>query len=105
MEVQAALAAAATERAANLASVEEFLSSPIAERAAGLAGADALELRARVAALGDQELRDIAERARALEADPAAGASTGVTILAVLGVIFLILVVVYAAECSGDAWC
>jgi hypothetical protein len=67
------LAEAATERAANLASVEGLLSSPRAGKAAAIAGVDLERVRTSLPRLSDADLRDLSQRAAALESDPVAG--------------------------------
>lgn len=67
------LAEAATERAANLASLEGLLSSPRAGKAAAMAGVDLDRVRTSLPRLSDADLRDLSRRAAALESDPVAG--------------------------------
>jgi len=72
-QVSGALAAAREAHGRDLARIEGLLSGPQAARAATLAHADLAQVRLAVAALGDDELRDLAARAQALGADPVAG--------------------------------
>jgi hypothetical protein len=67
------LADAATERARNLASVDGFLSSPRAGKAAAIAGIDLGQVRSSLPRLSDRDLRDLSRRAAALGSDPVAG--------------------------------
>jgi hypothetical protein len=71
----ARLQEAETARQDDLIVVDRALSSPEAQRAARAVGADIGGLRRAAATLEDAELRDLAARASALEADPAAGVS------------------------------
>lgn len=97
--VQSRLSEAATQRAQNVAAVQELLATPIAAQAAASVGADLARVRAGVAALSDAELSDLAARASALQSDPVAGALTSnqrllVTIALILVVIILVLAIV-----------
>lgn len=97
--VQSRLSEAATQRAQNVATVQEVLSTPIAVDAAASVGADLDRVRAGVSRLSDAELSDLAARASALQSDPVAGALTSnqrllVTIALVLIVIILVLAIV-----------
>jgi hypothetical protein len=97
--MQSRLSEVATQRAQNVATVREVLSTPIAAEAAASVGADLDRERAGVATLSDAELSDLASRASALQSDPVAGALTSnqrllVTIALVLVVIILVLAIV-----------
>lgn len=67
---------AEAHRAGRIAQVQTMLETTEAKAAASWLGADPDRLRQAVRQLSDQELRDLADRAQALTADPAAGAST-----------------------------
>ena len=97
--VQARLSEAATQRAQNVATVQEVLSTSIAAQAAASFGADLDRVRAGVTRLSDAELSDLAARASVLQGDPVAGALTSnqrllVTIALILIVIILVLAIV-----------
>jgi len=97
--VQSRLSEAAAQRAQNIATVQDVLSTPIAVEAAGSVGADLSRVRAGVAQLSDAELSDLAARANVLQSDPVAGALNSdqrllVTIALVLIVIILVLAIV-----------
>jgi hypothetical protein len=89
-EIAAHLQAATAERASHQMKIDRFLSTRI-----HLDGVDARRLRASVALLTDDELRDLARRADALQADPVAGGL--VKTLLILGVVVLLAVVLAAA--------
>lgn len=72
---RARLAEAEAARQGNLALVDRALSSPEAASAARAVGADLDDVRHAVPTLTDAELRDVAARAAALQADPVAGVS------------------------------
>jgi len=91
-EIAARLQAAAAERASNRLKVERFLSRGIPAAAHRV---DVQRLRAGVAALSDDELRDLASRADALRTDPVAGGA--VKTLLIVGVVVLVGVLLAAA--------
>jgi hypothetical protein len=96
--VQARFSEAAAQRAQDIATVQEVLSTPIAVEAAASVGADLGRVRAGVSRLSDAELSDLAARASVLQGDPVAGALTKnqrmlVTIALVLVVIILVLAI------------
>ena len=72
---QARLAEAEAARQGDLALVERALSTPEAAAAARTVGADLEGVRRAAGTLSDAELRDLAARAAALQADPTAGVS------------------------------
>jgi hypothetical protein len=96
--VQARLSEAATQRAQNVATVQEVLSHPVAAEAAASVGANLDRLRAGVPTLSDAELADLAARASILQTDPVAGLNSNqrllVTIALVLVVIILLLAII-----------
>src|SRR5688572_29310217 len=69
---------AAAVREADIAAVGGVLARPEATRVARALGADLEQAKAAAAALSDEELRDLAQRARALQIDPVAGLSNDV---------------------------
>jgi len=91
-EVTARLRAAHAERASNQAKVEQFLSLHAPAVVQGESGRRA---SAGLAALSDDEMRDLANRAEALQADPVAGGV--VKTLLILGIIVLVVVLIAAA--------
>ena len=97
--LDARLAGAAAQRAADLASLDRTLATPRAQRAATLLGADPAALRASLAALSDQEAHDLALRAAALRQDPAAGLSSDVnTLLVVFLIVAIVILVIKAVD-------
>jgi hypothetical protein len=95
--VTALLEAASTERAQQLQVLDSWLARPEVGRAAALVGHDGAELRRALPALSDAELRDLAERAQALRADPVAGLSSDVNQLLIIFLIVAIVVLVLQA--------
>jgi hypothetical protein len=72
---QARLAEAEAARSNDLSLVDRVLATPEAAAAARVVGADLEAVRRAAPTLSDAELRDLAVRAAALEADPVAGIS------------------------------
>ncbi|HEX6737452.1 MAG TPA: hypothetical protein VF310_04165 [Vicinamibacteria bacterium] len=94
---QARVAEAAAQRARQLAAVDAVLASPEAVAAAASLGQDAQRLRAAVPALSDQELRDLAARAEALQGDPVAGLDNDIRQLLIIFLIVAIVILVLQA--------
>jgi hypothetical protein len=100
------LAGAAADRARNLASVNEALSSPNAARAAASVGVDVDRVRRALPRLSDADLRDLSKRAAALRTDPLSGHrrhyhdyDDSVELLLLVALIGAIaLIVIHAAE-------
>jgi hypothetical protein len=95
--VQGRLLAASEARGADLASVDEVLSSPRAGRAAAAVGVDIARVRAAATTLSDAELRDLATRASAIGQDPRSGLSHDVDELLVIFLIVAIVILVIKA--------
>jgi hypothetical protein len=72
--MQERLLAAPAARAQDLAVADAFVASAEGKAALATVGLDAATVRGSLATLGDEELRQIAARAAALQADPVAGA-------------------------------
>ena len=91
------LRAAAASRQADRASVDRFLSTAEAGRAASSLGIDLRGLRSASSTLSDADLRDLAARASALGTDPVAGLSHDVDQLLVVFLIVAIVILVIKA--------
>jgi len=91
------LQAAAAAREADIAAVRVVLSRPEAAQVARTVGADLEHVKAAAAALGDDELRDLAQRARAVQVDPVAGLSNDVETLLIIFLIVAIVILVLQA--------
>lgn len=97
-EVSGALAATREARSHDLARLDGVLSGPEADRAATLAHADLTRVRLALASLSDGELRDLAVRATALDADPVAGnLDPDVRQLLIIFLIVAIVILVFQA--------
>lgn len=103
-DVQARLAAAASERGDHLRTVESALATPAAAEAAKLVHADLDHIRRGAASLTDAELRDVAARAELLTVDPVAGAHPVLIVLAVIGAI-VVLAFILSAVCIAQGRC
>lgn len=94
-DLQQRLLAASQVRQKNLATVQQFLSTPTAEKAFSSLQADASRVSAAVASLSDEELTQLAARADKAQADFAAGNITDHDLLIILvAVLALILIIV-----------
>jgi hypothetical protein len=82
-------------RARDLAAVDAFVKSPQGTAALAQLGFDASAVQGRLAGLSDSELGDLAARAAALQADPAAGALSKQAIW--IGVIALAVIIIIIA--------
>lgn len=95
--VHSRLSEAAAQRAQNVATVQEVLSTPIAEEAAATLGADLRRVRAGIGQLSDTELSDLAARASVLQSDPVAGAMDRNMRLLVMAALILIVIILLLA--------
>jgi hypothetical protein len=95
-DLSAKLAEAAAARQTDLADLGSFLNSPAGQRCALALATDATTVRSRLAQLSDAELADLAQRARAVNADLRIGYDGSdvlvtLVILAVAAVAFVVL--------------
>ena len=88
---------AAAGRQADLRALDAVLASPQAGQAMEALGQDRERLRQGVLALSDAELRNLAVRAKALQADPTAGLSGDVNQLLIIFLIVAIVILVLKA--------
>ena len=95
--VQSRLSEATAQRAQDLATVQDVLSTPLAQEAADSVGADLSRVRAGVGTLSDTELSDLAARASVLQGDPVAGAMTRNMRLLVMAALILIVIILLLA--------
>jgi len=89
--------AAAAAREARAATVQHALATPRATAAAASLGVDIGQVRAAVASLSDEELRDLTDRAALLDADPVAGLSRDVEQLLIIFLLVAIVILVLRA--------
>jgi hypothetical protein len=95
--VQSRLSEAAAQRAQDLATMQDVLSTPLAQEAAASVGADLDRVRAGVGTLSDPELRDLAARASVLQGDPVAGAMDRNMRLLIMAALILVVIVLLLA--------
>ena len=87
--------AASSARQHNVGTINDFLSSPKAEKVLANAGINPSELKTAVSSLNDQELARLAARTEGAQADFAAGRLTDRDVLFILvGIAALILIIV-----------
>src|SRR5262245_23187715 len=92
------LAGSTTQREQDLQTVARVLSRPEASAAVSRMGLAPEQVQSRLAALGDQDLRDLAARAAALDRDPVAGYyDSDVHDLMVILLVVVIVVVLLSA--------
>jgi hypothetical protein len=94
-DLQKEVLAASQTRQHNLDTVQQFLSTPMAEKAMKSAHVDSQQVRTAVSALNDQELAQLAARADKAQADFAAGRiSDRDLILIILAILALVLIII-----------
>jgi hypothetical protein len=94
-ELQKQVTAASQARQHNIETVQQFLSTPTAQKAIKSAQMDPQQVKTAVAALDDQELARLAARADRAQADFAAGAlSERDLIWIILAIAALVLIIV-----------
>jgi hypothetical protein len=94
-DLQQQVLAASQSRMRNLQTLQQFLSSPTAEKAMRSLHADAKQVTNAISSLSDQELAHMAARADKAQADFAAGNITDHDLLIILvAVLALILIIV-----------
>ena len=95
--VQSRLSDAAAQRAQDVATVQDVLSTPLAQEAASSVGADLGRVRAGVSTLSDSELSNLAARASVLQSDPVAGRMDHNMRLLVMAALILIVILLILA--------
>jgi hypothetical protein len=94
-DLQQKVAEASQTRQHNLQTVQQFLSTPQAEKAMKSAQVDPLQVKTAVSTLDDQELSQLASRSEKAQADFSAGRlSDRDLILIILAVAALVLIIV-----------
>jgi hypothetical protein len=91
-QMRSALAERGDARQRNLDTLRTLLERPEAARAASALGADLDQARRALPALSDEEARDLAARAEALDVDPAAGLLGSVIDLLLIVVLVLLVI-------------
>jgi hypothetical protein len=94
-DLQKEIVAASQARHRNLEAVQQFLSTPTAEKALKSARVDPQQVKTAVSTLSDQELAQLAARAGKAQADFAAGRiEERDLILIILAIVALVLIIV-----------
>ena len=94
-DLQKEVVAASQARQRNLETVQQFLSTPTAEKAMKSAQVDPQQVKTALSTLSDQELAQLAARADKAQADFAAGRiSNRDLILIIVAILVLILIIV-----------
>jgi hypothetical protein len=95
--VKGRLGTAAVERERGLTTLDRFLSSPEAASTARYLRADLGKVKASLAVLSDDEVRDLASRAESLSSDPVAGLDPDIRQLLIIFLIVAIVILVLQA--------
>jgi hypothetical protein len=94
-ELNQQVVSASKTRQQNIDNLQQFLSSPLAEKAMRSGNLNALQVRTAVSTLSDQELAQLSARADKAQKDFAAGnLSDRDLILIILGIAVLVLIIV-----------
>jgi hypothetical protein len=97
-DLQQARVASTQARVANVAKLDQLLSSPLGQRALKEAHADATQVKNAMANLSDQDLARLAERANKAQKDFAAGAITDHMLLLIVIAIIIVIVIIIAVK-------
>ena len=95
--MQSRLTEASAQRAQDLATMQDVLSTPLAQEAAASVGADLDRVRAGVGTLSNAELSDLAARASVLQGDPVAGAMDRNMRLLIMAALILVVILLILA--------
>ena len=94
-DLQKEMSAATQARQRNLETLQQFLSSPAAEKALKSSHVDAQQVKSAISTLNDDELAQLSSRAQKTQADFAAGRlSDRDLILILVAIVALILIIV-----------
>jgi hypothetical protein len=97
-DLQQATVAATQTRQANVAKLNELLSSPLGQRALKDSHVDANQVKTAVSNLSDQDLASLAARADKAQKDFAAGAISDHLLLLIVIAIVVIIVIIVAVK-------
>jgi hypothetical protein len=97
-DLQQAAAAATQSRQADVARLNEFFSSPVAQNALKDAHIDATQVKTAVSSLSDQDLARFAARAQKAQKDFAAGSITDHMLLLIVIAIVIVVIIIVAAK-------
>ncbi len=97
-ELQSAAAASSQARQQSLDTLQQFVSSPTAEKALKSAHMDAQQVKNAVSQLNDQELAQLASRASKANADFAAGTLSDRDLIIILVAIAALILIIVAVR-------
>jgi hypothetical protein len=97
-ELQKAAVAATQSRQHNIETVQQFLSSPGADKAFKTAHIDAEQVKQAVSSLNDDDLARVAQRAQKAQADFAAGRISDHDLLIILIVVAALILIIVAVH-------
>jgi hypothetical protein len=97
-ELQSAAVASTEARQHNLDTLQQFVSTPMAERALKSAHMDAQQVKNAVAQLDDQELAQLASRANKAQSDLAAGSLSDRDLIIILVCIAALILIIVAVR-------
>lgn len=97
-DLQQAATASTQDRAANMAKLDQALSSPVGQKALKEAHADATQVKNAMANLSDEDLARLAARADKAQKDFAAGAITDHMLLLIVIAIIIVIIIIIAVK-------
>ena len=97
-DLQHATAAATQTRQANEALLNQFLSTPTAQKALRQTNTDATQVKTAISSLSDQDLAKLATRADKAQRDFAAGAITDHMLLLIVIAIIIVIIIIVAVK-------
>lgn len=97
-DLQQATVASTQTRMANMAKLNQLLSTPVGEKALKEAHVDATQVKNAVANLSDQDLARLAARADKAQKDFAAGAITDHLLLLIVIAIIIVVIIIIAVK-------
>jgi hypothetical protein len=97
-ELQSAVVASSEARQRNIETIQQFVSSPTAEKALKSAHIDAKQVKDAVSRLGDQELAQLAARSSKAQTDFAAGTLSNRDLIIILVAIAALILIIVAVR-------
>jgi len=97
-ELQSAAVATTQARQHNLETLQQFVSTPAAEKALKAAHMDARQVKSAVSQLNDQELAQLASRANKAQSDFAAGSLSDRDLIIILVCIAALILIIVAVR-------
>lgn len=97
-DLQQATVAATQSRQANMARLNDVLSSPVGQKALQEAHADATQVKTAISNLSDQDLAKLAARADKAQKDFAAGSISDHLLLLIVIAIVIVIIIIIAVK-------